>query len=176
MADPFDVLHVPARFDLDMNQVEATHRELSKTLHPDRYVGAPANERRLALSRAIEVNEALRVLRDPVRRAEALLARAGVKLEEGREPAASPDFLMEVLELRETLAGAQRAKDLTKVRRLAEDVRTQESAVLAKLGAAFSALNAADTASVERAQRLIGELRFARRFLEEAGAIEDELC
>ena len=38
--DPFATLGVPRRFDVDLAAVEKTHRELSRALHPDRYVGA----------------------------------------------------------------------------------------------------------------------------------------
>ncbi len=68
-ADPFDTLGVEPRFDLDLAALERRHRDLSRALHPDRYAGAPAAERRLALGRAIDANEALRVLKDPIRRA-----------------------------------------------------------------------------------------------------------
>jgi len=176
VADAFELLGTPPRFDINLAELEATHRELSRALHPDRYVGRPANERRLALSRAIEVNEALRALKDPVRRAEALLARHGVRIEEGKEPPASPAFLMEVLELREELQAVSRAKDSAGVRRLAAQVRQREAALLQQLGASFAELDAAvgskDPLGVVR---LLGELRYARRFLEEADAIEDEL-
>jgi molecular chaperone HscB len=44
----------------------------------------------MALSRAIEVNEAWRALRDPIKRAEALLVRLGVPVGETAEPKARP--------------------------------------------------------------------------------------
>ena len=86
MNDPFQTLGVDARFDLDLGAVEKRHRDLSRALHPDRYADASATERRMSLSRAIEVNEAWRALRDPVRRAEALLTRAGVAFGDAGEP------------------------------------------------------------------------------------------
>ena len=77
--DPFATLGIARAFDVDLAAVEKTHRELSRALHPDRYVGAPARaSARAALAKAVEVNEAWRVVRDPIRRAEALLALAGV--------------------------------------------------------------------------------------------------
>ena len=94
MADPFDTLGVEPRFDLDSSALEQRHRDLSRALHPDRYTGAPAAERRLSLGRAIDVNEAFRVLKDPIRRAEALLRRAGVPVGEISEPRPPPDLLM----------------------------------------------------------------------------------
>ena len=58
--DPFETLGVEPRFDLDLTALEKRHRELSGALHPDRYTGRPASERRMALDRAIKVNEAWR--------------------------------------------------------------------------------------------------------------------
>src|SRR5262245_16374287 len=126
MFDPFETLGVEARFDLDLGALERRHRDLSKALHPDRYVGAPAAERRLSLSRAIDVNEAFRILRDPIRRAEALLQRAGVPGGEADELKASPDLLLEMMEAREALAEARQAKDLDRVARLGEVMRVRE--------------------------------------------------
>jgi len=62
MMDPFATLGVEPRFDLDLGEVARRHRELSRALHPDKYTGAPAAERRLALSRAIEVKDAFRIV------------------------------------------------------------------------------------------------------------------
>jgi molecular chaperone HscB len=179
LSDPFLTLGLEPRFDVDLPELEARHRELSRALHPDRYVGRPSAERRLALSRAIEVNEALRILRHPVRRAEALLARRGVELAEGEEPEPSEDLLMEVLELREELASARESGDLARVEELAGAVETREARVLQELSRAFEALDRdpIDTPAeaVARIGEQLGELRYYERFLEEVRAIEDEL-
>ncbi|HET9956769.1 MAG TPA: Fe-S protein assembly co-chaperone HscB [Polyangiaceae bacterium] len=185
--DPFELLAVEPRFDLDFGAAEARHRELSSALHPDRHVRGSSVERRRALSRAIEVNEALRILKDPVRRAEALLERYGMVASES-EAVASPDFLMEVLELREELAQAQRRHDVAAIQRLVENVRGRESAVEQRLIQAFRSLSAgaleANTAdggsppigaTRERIAKTLGELRFFRRLVGEAHAILDDL-
>ena len=96
-------------------------------------------ERRRALSRAIEVNEALRILKDPVRRAEALLERFGVAAAES-EAVSAPEFLMEVLELREELADAQRGRDVEAIQRLIRSIQARESGVDARLNPAVPRL------------------------------------
>jgi molecular chaperone HscB len=172
MPDPFETLGVEPRFELDLAALEQRHRDLSKALHPDRYVGAPAAERRLALGRAIDVNEAFRVLKDPVRRAEALLARAGVPVGETREPKPPPDLLMEMMELREELAEARQGKDLGKAKALAERMQARRAGVEKKLGAV---LDDCGRGKLDEALPPLGELRYVRRFLDEVAAIEDEL-
>jgi len=176
MTDAFDTLGIAARFDIDLPRVERLHRELSRTLHPDRHVGKSAGERRQVLNRAIEVNEAWRTLRDPVTRAEALLRRHGVAVGETNEPPAAPTLLMEMMERREALAEARRSRDVAAVTELAEAMRRREHDVVSELAAAFVRLAEDDTqASREATLRKLGELRYVARFLAEVGEIEDEL-
>lgn len=170
MRDPFETLSVEARFDLDLPALELRHRELSRALHPDRYTGAPAAERRLSLSRAIDVNEAYRALKDPIRRAESLLLRAGVPVGETREPKPPPSLLMEMMDAREELSDAARARDLAKVTVLGEGMKGREADTLKRLSMAL------DGGALEAALPVLGELRYVRRFLDEVSAIEEELA
>ena len=88
--DPFATLGIArAATTSTSRRVEKTHRELSRALHPDGTSSAGASERRAALSKAVEVNEAWRIVRDPIRRAEALLALARRRGRRGAQRAAS---------------------------------------------------------------------------------------
>ena len=49
--DPFAALGIPRRFDLDLKAVEKTHRDLSRALHPDKYVGAGASQAQARVQR-----------------------------------------------------------------------------------------------------------------------------
>jgi molecular chaperone HscB len=168
--DPFATLGLPRSFDVDLPAVEKTHRELSRALHPDKFVNAGASERRAALSKAVEVNEAWRVVRDPIRRAEALLELAGAGVVEERASATDPEFLMEMLEQREALSEAKQAKDLPRVHEMAKAIEERSRAVERSLGQGFARGEAASLVGK------LGELRFYRRFLDEVSAIEDELA
>ena len=172
--DPFQVLGIDRRYAVDLARLDKTHRELSRALHPDRFTAAPPGENRAALSKAVEVNEAFRVVRDPVRRAEALFAAHGVRVGETHEPKASPAFLMEVLERREALADAKAARDVARVRALEAEVRELARAAEASLGAGFDRQGAGGGDGLQALVPVLGELRFYRRFLEEAQAVLDE--
>jgi molecular chaperone HscB len=174
MRDPFDILGIEARFELDRKALDERHRALSGALHPDRYTGRPAAERRMALERAIEVNSAWRNLKDPVKRAEALLARGGVKSGEGDEPKASPELLMEMMEMREQLSDAHRARDLEAIGKLGSSMRKRERKVLDELGGGFDSAGD-DTGKLAELLPLLGTLRYLRRFFEELDAIEEQL-
>jgi molecular chaperone HscB len=167
--DPFATLGIARSYELDLPAVEKTHRELSRAMHPDRFVGAGASERRAALAKAVEVNEAWRIVRDPIRRAEALLALQGVAVGEEGEPKADPEFLMEMLEQREALSDARQARDLGAVRKMAQAIEQRSRQVERALADGF-ARSTAGSSLVGK----VGELRFFRRFLDEVSSAEDE--
>jgi molecular chaperone HscB len=181
--DPFSTLGIARTFDVDLPAAERAHRELSRALHPDRFVSATGSERRAALAKAVEVNEAWRVIRDPIRRAEALLRLAGVAVGEGGERGeraevpTDPEFLMEMLEQREVLAEAKASRDLGRVREMGRDVEGRARAVEHALAEGFAGLE--DHPAGGKAAALVGDvgrLRFFRRLLDEVSAIEDELA
>ena len=174
-ADPFVTLGVEPGFEIDLAALERRHRDLSRALHPDRHQDKSAGARRQALSRAIEVNEAFRNLRDPVLRAEALLRHLGIDAAEGQEPKASPELLMAVMEGRERLAQARAAKDGAALSTLAAEVAGEERKTLAALGEAFADARQHPSEHRDRLLDLLGRLRYQRRFLEEAALIEEEL-
>jgi molecular chaperone HscB len=175
VTDPFTALGVAPRYDLDLAALERQHRALSRALHPDRYAGRAPGDRREALGRAIAVNQAWRVLRDPVGRAEALLETLGLGDAEP-EPPPSPEYLAEMMDERETLAEARAARDLPGVQKLASAMREKESALVGELSREFTALGPRpDPAAVARLRQRLGELRYCRRYLEEASTIEDDL-
>ena len=173
MVDPFETLGIAPTFDLDLAAVEKQYRELARVLHPDRHLAGSPGERRMALGKAVEVNEAWRLVRDPIRRAEALLRRQGVRLEEGKEPKPEPEFLMEMMDQREALSEARASADPAVVERLASAIRKREANVIASISAAFGSAAKSSGASLEKVAPLIGELRYYRRFLDEVSAIED---
>jgi molecular chaperone HscB len=171
MLDPFDTLGIAPTFDIDVGAVEKRYRDLSRVLHPDRHVEASPAERRLSLGKAVEVNEAWRLVRDPIRRAEALLRRRGVDIKEGTEPKADPEFLMEMMEQREALSEARAKHDLASVQALAARIRSRESDVLGRLSRGFA--ESSNDAGLVGLAPLIGELRYYRRFLDEVSSIEE---
>lgn len=171
--EPFALLGVKPRYDLDLESVAEQHRELSRALHPDRFAGAPAGERRQALNNAILVNEAWRTLKDPVRRAEALLRHHGVVITEQNEPKASPALLMEMMEAREELGALRSTADATKLAAWRVQQEQRRDTVCKVLGERFAALAiGGDVAPVR--DKLV-ELRYLQRLIEETRNAEDDL-
>jgi len=101
-ADYFSCLGFPRRLTIDPRQLEAKFYELSRAFHPDFYQNKSETEQAISLSNAATLNTAYRTLRDPIQRAEYLLAiEAGAVKEIRTTPPA--DLFEEILELQDTL-------------------------------------------------------------------------
>jgi molecular chaperone HscB len=171
-SDAFDLLGLTPAFDLDEKELEQRYRDLQRTLHPDRYAQAPASERREALSRAVSVNDAYRVLRDQLRRGELLYKRLGGTLGETGQQA-DPELLLEVMELREGLA--ENKRDAVKREKLTQEVLAKQKDALGALREAFAVLqDGKNPGALHAAASALSRLRYYRRFLDEVALQEDE--
>jgi molecular chaperone HscB len=179
-ADYFQVLGVSEGYAIDEGLLEQRYKEQTKLLHPDRYARADPRARRASLERSVQLNEAWRCLKDPIRRAEYLLALHGLDIGEmagtGRQPSehstlpVPPVLLMEVLELREALAASHAARDVHETEALIAKVRSRLNAVMADVAKGFAA-SPLELSTI--AARLVG-VRYYRRFLDEARLIWEQ--
>jgi molecular chaperone HscB len=179
-ADHFEVFGIERRYPLDLADLERRYKDMTKVLHPDRYARADERARRASLKRSMQLNEAWRTLKDPVRRAEYLLSLSGVEVgaEDGtskrvdgqkvRLPVA-PALLMEVMELREGLAEARAAGDHGRVAALAATVRGRREAALRAVASVFTQ-RAPD---LEAIARDLVAVRYYDRFLDEVAVHEE---
>jgi molecular chaperone HscB len=179
-ADLFAVLGVPARFTVDLAAAEAAYKELSRQVHPDRFATADPRARRASLARTMQLNLAWRTIKDPLRRAEYLLARAGIDVGEKKSStgdddrgthkvAAPPAFLLEILELNDELTAARKDGDTVKVAFMAEEMRGRAQESMKTIGAA---LDAGTPGQLEEAARALVAMRYYQRFIDDAARHE----
>ncbi len=163
--NPFERLGLEPKFSIDLVQVERVHRELSRALHPDRHVRGLPSERVRALDEAVSVNEAWRTLRDPIRRAEAILELRGSGAP-SPHATPSPGFLMAMMERREDLEAAKH-QGITALQAIEGAVARDLTETLEELAQAL------DSASAEHApaRRLLAEVRFHQRLLDEVTSL-----
>jgi molecular chaperone HscB len=110
-SDYFAVFGLPRKLWLEMSLLEQKFLQLSWKLHPDNFVNASEAERELSLKRSSELNDAYRVLRDPVSRVEYLLEIECERKEGEKKQQAPPELLEEVFELNESLDELRDAKE-----------------------------------------------------------------
>ena len=176
-ASHFQVLGLPQSHFLAPAAIEERFKELNKKLHPDRFAQKTPRERRMSLEWTTAVNDAFRTLKDPLKRATYLVKLNGIDVEKESGPDAmrrlSPVFLEEVLEQREVLEEAKAAKDLAKVRALAQSAQARTDAALGALSAALKRFEASsDRSALEQAGASLAALKYFSRFQEEVEAIE----
>jgi len=108
--DHFSLFGLPRKLWIEMSLLEKKFLELSWKLHPDKFVNASATEQELSLKRSSEMNDAYRVLSDPVARVEYLLELEGMRKEGEHKQQAPPELLEEVFELNESLDELRKTK------------------------------------------------------------------
>ena len=176
--DRFATLGLPRKFEVDLGAAEAAYKDLSRQFHPDRFAKADPRARKASLARTVQINDAWRSLKDPLRRAEYLLELAGYALGGGeksaamaatRKVSAPPTFLMEIMELRDELAEAQRAGDAVKVAFMSEEIRGRAAVAMKTIG---TALEGSTPERFDEAARALMTLRYYQRFLDEVQAHE----
>ena len=109
-SDHFSLFALPRKLWIEMSTLEKKFLELSWKLHPDKFVNASPEEQETSLKRSSELNDAYRVLRDPVARVEYLLEIEGMRKEGEHKQQAPPELLEEVFELNESLDELREAK------------------------------------------------------------------
>lgn len=98
--DYYRVLSLPhRRLNLDPDDLQRRFYDLSRLLHPDLFVRKPELERQYSLDATSILNDAYRTLRDPVQRAQYVLAQEGFDIGEQRSNDVPPELLEEVFEL-----------------------------------------------------------------------------
>jgi molecular chaperone HscB len=175
MTDAFAILGLEPSYSIQEGELKERHRALSLALHPDRFLGRPAGERREALGRAIEVNAAYRILKDPISRGELLLQRLGLGPSDEAGSSVSQDLLLEMMDLREELAKARAARESTTIVTLAARVRTTQEVVQRELVSLFTDALRGEVTNPALLRDKLGAMRYQRRFLDETHAALDEL-
>ena len=99
VTDYYQLLGIPRTLNLSLDELQKRYYELSRQLHPDRFMQKPQAEQQRALDMSSALNDAYRALKDPVKRAQYLLSQEGFDVGEQRSKDVPPELLEEVFEL-----------------------------------------------------------------------------
>lgn len=165
----FTTFDLPATFAVDSALLSTRYRDLQVAVHPDRFVNATDAEKRIAMERAVQVNEAFTTLKDPVRRAMHLLALVNIDGMDGKNTVMPLDFLAEQIEWREALADARLKEDEARLGEMSHEL----TGMLASLGDTFAAAYLGEHRTV--ATTLARKMRFVQKLIEEAESATADL-
>ena len=158
----FTSFDLPTAFAVDTTQLATRYRDLQAATHPDRFVNALDADKRMAMSRTVDINEAYTTLKDPVRRAMHLLALVNIDGLDEKNTTMPVDFLMEQIDWRESLADARLKEDEDRLSEMADEI----ARTIASLGDTFAAAYRGEHFSV--ATTLARKMRFMQKLAEEA--------
>ena len=168
MQNYFTLLELPESYELDLAELQRAYTKAQQQYHPDRMVGKTELERAKAVQISMDANEAYEALKSPLLRAQHLLSLKGIIVNADERDTHKPDqaLLMEMLELRESMAQSQSEAEIAKH---AQDIKAAMKQTEAQLASMF-----AEKAYEEAAQAVI-RLRYLGKSLEEAMSIHYQI-
>lgn len=107
----FELFGLPFQFDVDGSLLATQFRELQRRFHPDNFVTASERDRLLSVQKAAQINDAFQTLKNPVSRAEYMLAERDEDIRGEQKTLQDMDFLMQQMELREALEAISECVD-----------------------------------------------------------------
>lgn len=162
----FQILGITAEFEIDEAKLERAYLKAQAKWHPDRF--SDPDQRAEAERRAAEINDAHRVLADPERRADHLLASLGGPAKE--DDKSLPDgFLMEMLEVREQMASdlASDDDDDGARDRWQAWASSRRDGFMERVAAGFQAVADGDDKALQRLRVELNAWRYIERMIEQ---------
>lgn len=102
MKDHFATLGIKRTFAIESAALERRFHLLQRDTHPDRFAAQHPDLVESALERSSDINEAYRVLRDPMQRTKHLLSLYGFSVEQAKK--VPPELLETVMNVQEKIA------------------------------------------------------------------------
>lgn len=167
MQNHFELFHLPARFDIDLEALDRAYHEVQNQAHPDRFASASSAEKRVAMQWATRANEAYQTLKNPLARAKYLCELNGVDLQIESNTAMPPAFLMQQMEWREKLEDAHAEKDIGELENLEGELRAARKAETASLATSL------DAGDYHAAAQGVRRMMFIEKFEEEVARVFD---
>ena len=170
MNNPFALFDLPVAFQVDSALLNERYLALQKSLHPDNFSAASAQEQRLAIQKSAEINDALRILKDPITRADSIIAINTGETENPEEKSNNDiDFLMQQMEWRETLENIENRKDTDELTAFTKEIDQIRHAILSELSTALG------ERQWDIARAITDKLRFIKKLQTEIERVEETL-
>lgn len=159
MSQYFTLFQLEPQFDIDTDSLEQNYRTLAARFHPDRFASASAFEQKQAVMMSSTINEAYRTLKNPTDRAAYLLRQQGIDADAPEHTSFAPEFLMQQMEWRETLAEARSGQDQTALPALDKEISGAQQELWRDLREAFRQQQYEDAAQLVRQGRFLDKLK-----------------
>jgi len=169
----FELFSLPINYNIDLALLNQAYLQLQKAVHPDKFAHKTSREQLLAVQKSAEINDALHVLKHPLKRAEYMLAERGIDIRAEQQTLQDPMFLMQQMELREELEDISLANDPEEaVEAFDKEIKTLEKDFHQQLTAL---IEQTELIQLERAADIVRKLKFIYKLRDELERVEDAL-
>lgn len=166
----FELFGLQLRFDVDLNHLHSEQLRLQAIFHPDRFVTASEQEKRLSVQQASWINEAFETLSSPVKRARYMLELSGLELNDESETTSDTAFLMEQISIREEIDECRSDADpLSCCEQIAAKLRSRAEQFGSEFIASF------DQGELDAARLSSRKMQFVQRILDQLTDFQIEL-
>lgn len=166
----FKLFGLPEQFDIDQSQLATAFRELQAKYHPDRFINANDQERRVALQTTGFINEAHETLLSSRLRARYLLILQDIDFDDEIDTTHDGAFLMRQMELREALEDVRDAADpLARIDDIAQEISGEADALKDDF------IEKMDEGKLACAKDAVLKMKFFERLCQESRKLTEEL-
>ncbi len=166
----FELFGLEAQYDIDLGILNDNYRNLQKEFHPDRFANSSDNERKKALLESSKLNDAFNILKDPVRRAEALIEILSSQMvDKDRASNHDLDFLMKQMSYREQLETIEQNQDSCELFEFQDSIAEENKALVIALQESFN------NKDYETSLAIVDKMRFMKKLIIETERVEEAL-
>jgi molecular chaperone HscB len=166
-SNDFDLFGLTPLFAQNRPIIDARWKELQRQAHPDKFAAQGASAQRVAMQWSVRINEAYRRLKNPLERASYICEINGSAINAENNTAMPTAFLMQQMEWREALEGAESLHD---VEIIESEVSQRRSEMLVEI-----ALTLDEKKDFPAAANQVRSLMFVERFASELASRLEQL-
>lgn len=169
----FELFALSTSYELDKTSLKSKYLELQRAVHPDNFANGTERERLLAMQKSAQINDGFETLKNIDTRAQHLLMLNGIELAHETQTLKDPMFLMQQMELRETLEDIPSESD---PEQSLLDFQNQITVYINAINTKFSTLftDGSDAALLTAGDE-VRKLKFMLKLSQEAIALEEKI-
>ncbi len=166
----FEIFALDVSSHVDMSQLKQKNHALQQQMHPDRFASGSEAEKREAMQKTSLINQAYNTLKEPASRLQYMLSLQGIDMNAETDTSMDGAFLMEQMELRESIAEVRDTADpLDALDKIASQLKQKATQLLSEFDQFY------DQHAFDKAREVVRKLQFINKAQREVGELTEQL-